>query len=125
MKKEKLINDVLQGLLMAAAIAVGMPELSFAQDLNSSVGKVQTGISNIPQIVAGAAYIGGAALITAGALKLKAHSENPGQTPIGQGLGRLGAGAMLIALPTMGSWLQNTLNITGGSAREQTLGTVQ
>jgi hypothetical protein len=67
------------------------------------------GISQIPNIIAGLLYISGAALIGAGALKLKAHAENPTQTTLGHGLSRIGAGAALIALPIFSSWLHNLL----------------
>ena len=51
MKRSKLLNDVLQGLLMAAAVAVAvpMPDLAFAQDLNTTVTTL-TGkeLTNVP-----------------------------------------------------------------------------
>jgi hypothetical protein len=127
MKKEKLANDILQGLLTAAVIAAALPvpDAVFAQNLQNSVNVVHSGIANIPNIVAGLFYIGGAALIGAGALKLKQHSENPTQTPLGHGLGRIGAGAALIALPAFGNWLNNSLSIGNSPATSQSLGTIQ
>jgi hypothetical protein len=127
MKNTKLANDVLQGILTAAvlAAAVPMPDVVFAQNLTSSVNVVHQGIQNIPNIIAGLFYIGGAAMIGAGALKLKAHSENPTQTPLGHGLGRIGAGAALIALPAFGNWLNSSLGIGSNPATSQSLGTVQ
>lgn len=120
----KIKSTLFQGLLMAAMVAV--PELAFAQatgqDLANSVTTVHTGISSIPNIVAGLFYIGGAALIGAGALQLKNHAENPVQHPLGKGLGRIGAGAALIALPAFGSWLNNTLAIGQTTATAQSLG---
>jgi hypothetical protein len=127
MKKEKLTNDILQGLLTAAVFAAAMPvpDAVFAQNLQTSVTTVHGGIANIPNIVAGLFYIGGAALIGAGALQLKKHSENPTNTTLGHGLGRIGAGAALIALPAFGNWLNGSLGIGTNPATSQSLGTIQ
>ena len=126
-KKENLKNTVFQSLLAAAAIAavLPMPDLAVAQNLAGSVSTIHNGLSNMPNIVAGAFYVGGAALIGAGALKLKAHSENPGQTPLGHGLGRVGAGAGLVALPSFAQWLIQSLGVNGGTTTSQGLGTIQ
>ncbi len=126
MKKE-LKNSILQSLLVASAIAAALPipDLAIAQNLSTSVTTVHQGLSNVPNIVSGLFYIGGAAMIGAGALKLKAHSENPTQTPIGHGLGRIGAGSALIALPAFGSWLNNSLGIGTNAAVSQSLGQIQ
>lgn len=124
----KLTNTVFQGLMMAAVVAAAlpMPELAIAQTssqgLANSVTTIHQGISSIPNIVAGLFYIGGSAMIGAGALKLKAHAENPLQEPLGKGLGRIGAGAALIALPAFGSWLNNSLAIGTTTATAQSLG---
>jgi hypothetical protein len=127
----KLTNTVFQGLMMAAVVAAAlpMPELALAQTatqgLANSVTTVHTGISSIPNIVAGLFYIGGSAMVGAGALQLKAHAENPTQNPLGKGLGRIGAGAALIALPAFGQWLNNTLAIGATTATAQSLGNLQ
>ena len=122
----KLTNTIFQGLMMAAAMSSAMPELAFAQTttqgLANSVTTVHTGISSIPNIVAGLFYIGGSAMIGAGALQLKNHAENPTQHPLGKGLGRIGAGAALIALPAFGQWLNNSLAIGSTAATAQSLG---
>ena len=128
MKNHKFTNDILQGLLTAAVIAAALPipESVFAQNLQSSVNTVHQGILSIPNIIAGLFYIGGASMIGAGALKLKAHAENPsGQTNLGHGLGRIGAGAALIALPAFGNWLNSSLGIGSNPATSQSLGTIQ
>ncbi len=45
------------------------------------------------------AYVGGIGLGVAGIFKLKQHVDNPGQTPMKDGLARLGTGGGLLALP--------------------------
>ncbi len=126
MKKE-LGHDVVQGLLMAAVIAAALPipDLSWAQNLQSSVSTVHSGIMNIPNVVAGLFYIGGAIFIGAGALQLKNHAENPGQHPLGKGLGRIGAGSALVALPAVGQWLNSSLGFGNSPISSQGLGTIQ
>ena len=124
----KITNAIFQGLMMAAVVAAALPMSDMAlaqtttQGLANSVTTVHTGISSIPNIVAGLFYIGGSAMIGAGALKLKAHAENPLQEPLGKGLGRIGAGAALIALPAFGQWLNNSLAIGSTTATAQSLG---
>jgi hypothetical protein len=115
MNKGRLINDLLQGLLMAAVVAVAlpMPELAFAQtSVGTSAGTITTtDLGPVTTLVAGLFYIGGGVLMGAGALKLKAHAEQPTQNPIGHGLGRLGAGAALMAIPYFGQTMINTLHL--------------
>jgi hypothetical protein len=126
--KTELKNTIMQSLLMAATLAAALPfpELAWAQNDNlaNSVTVVHGGLSAMPNIIAGAFYIGGAAMIGAGSLKLKAHSENPTNTPLGHGLGRIGAGAALIALPAFGTWLNSTLGIGTTAASAQGFGTI-
>lgn len=120
MRKE-LANDLLQGLLMAAVVAaaIPMPELAWAT-LQESVQTVQTGIRDIPNIVSGVFYIGGAAMIGAGAMSLRKHAENPGSHTLGHGLGRVGAGACLVSLPAFATWARDSLNV--GQANIQSTG---
>jgi hypothetical protein len=120
MKKEKLINDLLQGLLMASVVAMAlpMPELAWAQGSVSGpgIGSAATGITGnelgpVTTLVSALFYIGGGVLMGAGALKLKQHAENPTTAPLGHGLGRLGAGAALMAIPYFGQTLIDTLHL--------------
>jgi hypothetical protein len=133
MKTTALTNSVFQNLMMAAVVvaALPVPEVVFAQaaaggqTLANSVGIVHGGLLNIPNVISGIFYIGGAILIGMGLVKLKMHSENPTQTPLGHGLGRVGAGAGAIALPALGAWLNNTLAIGANPAVSQPLGAIQ
>jgi hypothetical protein len=128
MTKTRLTNDLFQGLVMAAAIAMALPlpETALAQqNLENSIAIVHGGIANMPNIIAGIFYIGGAIMIGTGLMKLKMHSENPSQTPLGHGLGRIGAGAGAIALPALAAWLNNSLAIGQNPAVSQPLGVIQ
>jgi len=124
----KFTNTVFQGLMMAAVVAAALPvpELALAQTstqgLANSVTTLHTGISSIPNIVAGIFYITGSCLVGAGALKLKMHAESAIQAPLGHGMGRIAAGSTLIALPAFGQWLNNSLAIGSTTATAQSLG---
>jgi hypothetical protein len=127
MKKDRSFDAVLQSLLMAAvaAAALPIPDAAFAQNLATSVTTIHSGMLDIPNIVAGLFYIGGAAMIGAGAMKCKVHAERPQDAPLGHCLGRIGAGAALIALPAFGTWLNSTLAVGNSAAVSQSLGTIQ
>ena len=127
MKSHISIQSVVQGVLTAAVIAVALPfPAAWAEsDLSTSVTSLQSGIAHVPQIVAGIFYIGGAALTGAGLLKLKAHAENPTSEPLGKAMGRLVAGMGLLALPAVGSWLNNSVGLGNTATTESTFGTLQ
>jgi hypothetical protein len=116
MKKPTLFPEILQRLLFAAlaVAALQMPEAAFAQ--GGGIGQTATAIVNnqldpTTQLLSAILYIGGGVLVAAGALKLKQHSENPTQTPMSHGLGRVGAGAALMAIPYFSNVAVNTLEL--------------
>lgn len=55
--------------------------------------------ASLPNLISGLAYLLGVFLGIMGIVKLKAHVENPSQTPLGQAGVRLAAGGALFALP--------------------------
>ena len=108
---KKQVKSVLSLALIAGAVAVS--HAASAQDLGASVNTIKSNIASIPNLISGVCYIIGAGLVGAGLLKLKAYSENPGQTPIGQGLGRVAIGTTLLASPAMTGWISTTINTSG------------
>lgn len=118
MKREKLINDIFQSLMLAGLVAMALPpDMAWAQTgIGTNVQNIETNISNVPRLISALFYIGGAAFMGAGALKLKMHTENPTSTKLGEGLGRLGAGAALIAIPFFANTVMGTLGLQTGSA---------
>ncbi len=116
MKKE-LINDVATGLAVAAVFAGIVPHDALAQ-LNTAVTQAQTSIAGpFLTIVSYIAYGLGTVMTVAGVAQAKKHADNPGSTPLGPALGRLGAGAAFLAAPTLvdmiGATGQTTLQSTG------------
>ena len=122
MKNERLMNEVLKGLLMAAVVAIGLPELAVAQgagaggDLNQTAQILTTQVSTVPQFVSALFWVGGAVMMGAGVLKLKEHAENPTQTPVRQGVARLAVGAALLTIPFFAQFAYNTLSAGNGAA---------
>jgi hypothetical protein len=92
-------------------------QVSNSTDLQGLSANVANQIGTIPKMLSMGAYVAGAGIGMNGVLKLRAHSENPGQTPISHGAGRLAAGGALIALPWVLSNAVNSLGATstGGS----------
>lgn len=119
MTKTKLLNDVFKWGVLAAVVAF-IPEFAVAQTLGEALDQVRTNeIGSLPPVISAVAYTGGAVLVGSGALKLKAHAENPAQEKLAPGIARLLAGGAVAALPTLLSTLTQTTHLTGTKAYEQ------
>src|ERR1700683_4848811 len=123
MHKEKLMNEVFRGLLMAAIVAMALPDLAWAQattggsDLGTAVTNiVTTDIGPLAPLISGLFWVAGGVLMGAGALKLKEHAENPTQTPMRHGISRMAVGAALMTIPYFSQFVTNTLSNTSGPA---------
>ncbi len=110
----------LRGMVMSALAVAGTYAVvsilgahdAHAQSISNLGGVISNVGGNIHQaanLVYMAAYTGGVTALMMGAFKLKAHTENPGQTPMSHGLGRIGAGAALCALPSIANTVMNTM----------------
>lgn len=108
---------------LAAFATVGF--LTSASDAIAGTGfqtattNINASVSQVPSLISTVAYIGGASLGVLGVLKLKAHVDNP-QTPLKDGLVRLGAGGGLLALPFVLDSMTSTIG-TGGGVSPQTI----
>lgn len=109
----------LLGILAITAVAIAMtsPALAATTQVSDSINNVRDNLTTVPILINFAAYIIGFALCVAGVAKLKAHVDNPGQTPIKDGLGRLAAGAMFISIPFLLDIVRNTQKVTAGQAQ--------
>jgi hypothetical protein len=106
---------------LAAAITAGMmvgSSEAFAggQNFTNMTSNIVTSSGTLPNLISTVAYVGGIGLAVAGIFKLKQHVDNPGQTPMKDGLIRLGAGGGLLALPFMTEAMTNTISNGAGSA---------
>lgn len=80
--------------------------------INDVLENIIDGISNLPGLVTGVAYLLGLVLCVTGIVKVKDHVENPDRVELKEGVARLLIAGALFALPTMFSAIENT--ITGG-----------
>ena len=104
MTKEALLKNLFQWGVLAAIVAVAMPELAWAQ--GGTISEVvndfqQQELTVFPNLLSAGAYIGGAVLGISGALRLKNHAENPTQEKMAPGLARLIAGGAIAAAPAI------------------------
>ena len=72
---------------------------AFASNMTKATG------TTFPLFMSALSYIGGGGLTIAGIYKLKNHVDNPGQTPMKDGLIRLGAGGALLSI----TWFQRVM----------------
>ena len=69
-----------------------------------------TAVSGGNALISTVCWIGGAGLGVAGIFKLKNHVDNPGQTPLKDGLIRLGCGGGLLSFPFIMAAMQGTVS---------------
>ena len=127
MKRERLIKDIFQGLLMVAVAAIAMPDLAFAA-LSADLGTASTNLvtaelTPAAPVISALFWLGGAVMMGAGALKLKEHAENPTQNPLRQGISRMAVGAVLVTIPFFASFAVQTLG-AGDAAQVYTPWTI-
>jgi putative copper export protein len=92
-------------------IVAGMAGSAHAQGLDEIVTTTDDQLTNIPELIRVAAYIGGAVLFIGGVMSLKAHVDRPADKPIREGLVRLIAGVLLLAAPAAFTVASETLGI--------------
>jgi len=110
----KTLNDKFYGVLAAGTAAVLAPRPASAAAAGSGLDAIVTNLTDAFEPVAGfisiLCYLGGAALVAQGLLKLKNHIDAPEKAPLKDALGRLLIGAGLIAIPFMISAAIQTLS---------------
>ena len=124
MKRSKLTHKLAAAVTMG--MLVGASQEAFAQaattfkDMSQNLVTASSGFNNLISTVA---WIGGAGLGIAGIFKLKQHVDNPGQTPMKDGLVRLGAGGGLLAFP----FIQNAMSgaISNGNVQQLDTGNLK
>lgn len=90
--------------------------------INTLFENIIDGISNLPGLVTGLAYLLGVVSCVVGILKVKEHVENPDRIELKEGIIRLLIGGALFALPTIYFAVENT--ITGGGSITGVINTV-
>ena len=116
--RNRLIADIVEGLVVALIFTVAIPWGAVAQEgLSQAVGNAGGNIvAPFLKIISYVSYGMGAVMTISGIAGAKKHADNPTQNPLGPVLGRLGAGAAFLAAPSVVGMLQGTgAAVTGGS----------
>lgn len=114
---DRFLDMLLKTGLAAALLILASPDSAFAAvagDLRSSVDKVTGGMSDMPIVLSGIAYLAAGATMMQGCGLLKKHADNPTGQPLAAGLTRIFAGGFIAAMPYALSWAVNTFAWDGG-----------
>jgi len=84
-----------------------------ARALVDNIITASTGFTNLLSLLG---YIGGSGMAVAGIFKLKQHVDNPGQTPMKDGVMRLATGGALLSLPFVTATMQGSIAEANGGA---------
>ncbi len=108
---------------LAAAITasafLGTGSEAHATGFQGISATIRDSVSDVPKLLTVMSYLVGIGFAIAGVLKLKAHVDNP-QTPLKDGVMRLGAGGALLALPVLIEAMQGSIG-SGGASGTTTL----
>ena len=117
---KKLLGSI---VVVAAVALVASPAFAAAGggQLSDSLVNTRENLISLPIFINYASYIIGTALGVAGVSKLKAHVDNPGQTPIKDGLGRIGAAGLFISLPFLLDMIRSTQKVGSGAGTYQSI----
>jgi len=103
----KLAAAATLGMLSAASHDAAAQTATTFRDMSNNMVAASGGFNNLISVVC---WIGGAGLGVAGIFKLKNHVDNPGQTPMKDGLVRLGCGGALLAFPFIQQAMQGSIS---------------
>lgn len=101
----KLAAAMTTGYLMAESA----PAFATATTIRDMSNNIVTSAGSFQNLISTVCWIGGSGLGVAGIFKLKQHVDNPGQTPMKDGLIRIGCGGGLLAFPFIQNAMQGTI----------------
>jgi hypothetical protein len=108
MKRSK-ISHKLAAVATMGMIAGTAGSAKAATTFATMSNNIVTASSGFNNLISTVCWLGGAGLGVAGIFKLKQHVDNPGQTPMKDGLVRLGAGGGLLAFPFIQQAMQGSI----------------
>ena len=109
MKRSK-ISHKLAAVATMGAILGASTDVMAAKTFKDMSSNIVTATSGFQSLISTVCWLGGAGLGVAGIFKLKQHVDNPGQTPMKDGLVRLGAGGGLLAFPFIQQAMQGSIS---------------
>jgi hypothetical protein len=101
--------------MASAMISTVVADSAHATQLTDMVASTGNNVASFPKLISAACYVGGAAFVGTGVMKVKQHVDNPGQTPLREGLVRLGAGGVLVAAPALTNVMQTSSGVGSGN----------
>ncbi|HEX2753173.1 MAG TPA: hypothetical protein VHP34_08780 [Alphaproteobacteria bacterium] len=102
----KLAAVATMGMIVGSSTSAEANATNFAT-MSENLVVASSGFQNLISTVC---WLGGAGLGVAGIFKLKQHVDNPGQTPMKDGLIRIGAGGGLLAFPFIQNAMQGSIS---------------
>lgn len=107
----------------AAAITLGSMALSSeshagGQGFSTISNNIVSSTSQLPGLVSTTSYMVGLLLAILGALKIKDHVENPGNTPLKDGVIRLVVGGAAVSIPAVLDAMEQTIGNGGGDVED-------
>lgn len=115
--KTSKLRVLATGTLLAGVFLFSTTQIALATDLGAYTKATATKTNAVLNIITYFCYIGGAILAALGVVDLKKHVEQPTQTPLKNGLAKLGFGGVLLGIPYITTVMQGT---TGGDGAEAT-----
>lgn len=108
MKRSKVTHKLAAIATMGMMVyADGALAATTFKDMSKNIVTATSGFQNLISTVC---FLGGSGLGVAGIYKLKQHVDNPGNTPMKDGLVRLGAGGGLLAFPFIQQAMQGSIS---------------
>ena len=117
MKRSKISHKLAAVATMGVLAGAGSEAMA-ATTFKTMSNNIVTASSGFQNLISTVCWLGGAGLGVAGIFKLKQHVDNPGQTPMKDGLVRLGAGGGLLAFPFIQTAMQGSINNDAADAVE-------
>lgn len=110
MKRSKISHKLAAMATMGVIVgASSHAEATGALTFKNMTTNIMEASSGFQGLISTVCWLGGAGLGVAGIFKLKQHVDNPGQTPMKDGLVRLGAGGGLLAFPFIQAAMQGSI----------------
>lgn len=101
--------------MATTAVLLGMNTDAHANGFQGVSTSIASSVNEVPRLLSVLSYLVGLGLAIAGILKLKAHVDNP-QTPLKEGVIRLGAGGACLALPLIIEAMSTSIGSGAGTA---------
>jgi hypothetical protein len=115
MKTLSKLGMKFSAFMASAMITTVVADAAHATTLIDMTNSTGSQVATFPRLISAACYVGGATFIGTGVMKVKQHVDNPGQTPLREGLVRLGSGGVLVAAPALTSVMTTSSGVGSGN----------